>query len=296
MKRDEWDELATRLESGEPLQERKHRDPNLSAITAELRSWWAGIRDGSIKFLPGLPLLAEYFPAYIPGHLITVSGYTSAGKSQLLSQFIGWTAGVHEEKTLVFSLEDARMEKLISLASVVAGNIHRKRLLLGDIEGCEENINIALKNISHWPLMIYDDVYRIPEMEGLIKKHEPRIVLLDYVQNTTGQGTLYERMASAAIQLFRIAQEYKITLFVASQIDNESARSEAEGFIGLKGGGELAAASHGVIHLKKGREENKRNKVRIQIKKNKAFGPCGEIDCQFNEHWTVIESGDRWTV
>jgi hypothetical protein len=134
-------------------------------------------------------------------------------------------------------------------------------------------------------------------MEKLIKKHMPRIVILDYVQNTFGEGNLYERMSTAAPQLFRIAQEYGITLFVASQIDNDSARNEVEGFIAMKGGGELAAAAHTVLHLKKGRTEEKRHKVLIQVKKNKAFGPCGEIECRFNPNWTsIVREGDRWAV
>lgn len=294
---DEWDALAEKLTNEKPPV-REYRNPTPESIIAELRGWWSGIQNGTVKFLHGLPLLAEYLPAYIPGHLIAVSGYTSAGKSQLLAQLTAWVAGIQEADLLIFSLEDSRMERMISLASVVTEKIHRKRMLLGNMQGVEEEANRALETIIHWPMKIYDDVYHLRDMEALIKKHVPRIVILDYIQNIAGQGNIYERMSSAAINLFRITQENKLTMFVASQIDNESARSEAEGFIAMKGGGELAAAAHTVLHLKKGREEKNRRQVKIHVKKNKAFGNCGDIDCEFNDHWTVIEAVkvDQWTL
>jgi replicative DNA helicase len=293
---DEWDDYEQQLKSEKIETRREHHDPNPDIIAGELKAWWTGINDKTINLIPGLPLLETYIPKYIPGHLIVVSGYTSAGKSQLLSQIIKWTADDQNTDTLVFSLEDSRMEKLISLVSIVSEDVYKKRMLLGDISGIEEKLDVILKSISCWPLKIYDDVYRIVEMEGLIIKHKPKIVILDYVQNTIGQGSLYERMSMASSYLFRIAQENNITFFVVSQIDNESARNESEGFIALKGGGDLSAAAHTVIHLKKGREDKNRSEVDILIKKNKGFGPCGKYDAQFNNRWTLIEPRDPWKV
>jgi len=290
---DEWDEYAD-LIAKEKNQDkenppRAYNDPSMSGIALELRGWWSGIKDGSIKFIHGLPLLREFVPAYIPGHVIVISGYTSAGKSQLLSQLIAWTAGVQEASTLVFSLEDSRLEKNISLISCVTETVHRKRMLLGDIDGYQDEIDRAIEHMSFWPLKIYDDVYRISEMEKLIIEHKPKIVVLDYIQNVTSNGQgIYERMSEAALFVFMLAQKYGVTFFVASQIDNQAAREESNAFISLKGAGELAAIAHTVIHLKKGRDNDNRHEVQIYIKKNKAFGSCGEMKAEFNEHWTKI--------
>ena len=90
---------------------KEHRPSDIPAITAELYAWWDGIRLGEIKFVKGLPLLEEYLPAFIPSHVIFVSGYTSAGKSLLLAQITVWTAGENNSDTLVISVEDSRQEK-----------------------------------------------------------------------------------------------------------------------------------------------------------------------------------------
>lgn len=288
---DEWDELAQDIATQKPdsTEEDKYRDPSPSVIAEELSDWWSGIADGKIKFIKGFPLLAGYVPAYIPGHMIVISGYTSAGKSQLLAQITEWCAGQQKANTLVFSNEDSRMEKLISLVSVVSEDIHRGRMLLGSMTDQEKSKAFGIFDaINKWPMRIYDDVYTLPAIEKLIKQHAPKIVILDYVQNLVMPGTVYERMVMAAQRIFMMAQTYGITFIVASQVANESVKEESE-VISLKGAGELAASAHTIIQLKKGREEANKNKVKIQIRKNKAFGNCGDIDCRFNEHWTRIE-------
>lgn len=303
--KDEWDQLADDIKHGkfdkEPKPEKQYRSSDLESIIKELRGWWSGIKSGEIKFIKGLPLLAEYLPAYIPGHVIVISGYTSAGKSQLLAQMTAYTAGIEEVPTLVISVEDLRSEKLISLVAVVSETVHRKKMLLGHIEDDSEVIDVALANISYWPLKIYDDVYTLDEIEMMIKKHNPKIVIVDYVQNLViPKNDIYERMSYAAQRIFKLAQDYQITMIIASQVSNAGAKDQVGEVIDLKGAGELAATAHTVLQLKKGREDKNRKQVKIQVKKNKAFGNCGEIECEFNEHWTVIkragEEGDRWTV
>jgi predicted ATP-dependent serine protease len=289
---DEWDQLAqeiTEQKAAEP-EKKKYRDPSVKAITDELHDWWAGIEFGQIKFIPGLPLLAGYVPAYVPGHMLVVSGYTSAGKSQLLSQIVEWCAGTQKANTLVFSNEDSRMEKMISLVSVMSVDIHRKKMLLGNICAQEkERAYDIFTNILQWPLKIYDDVAMLSAMEEIIKSTAPKIVVLDYIQNVIAPGhSIYERMMNAAQNVFRMAQQYGITFIVASQVSNESIQNDSD-VISLKGAGELAASAHTVIQLRKGRKEADRHKVLIQVKKNKAFGNCGDLECRFNEHWTRIE-------
>jgi hypothetical protein len=259
---------------------------------SEVKSWYDSVQHGHIKFVPGLPLLQEYIPAWIPGHLIVLTGYTSAGKSQLLSQITASTAGVNESETLVISVEDSTLEKKMSLIGVISG-CHKRNMLLG-IPGYDEIIEQSEQTINHWPLHIYDDVYTVSEIEDKIKEHKPKIVVIDYIQNLRLQGgSIYERISSATPLLFQMASRHQCTLFVVSQIDNQSAKDETEGFIASKGAGELVAAAHSVIHLKKGRSEGNWDKVEIYIKKNKAFGKCGKIDCNFNQTWTAIEATEE---
>lgn len=253
-----------------------------------VKEWYEGVQKGDIKFVPGLPLLHEFIPAWIPGHLIVLTGYTSAGKSQVLSQVAASTAGVNEAPTLMISVEDSKMEKKMSIIGVISG-LHKKNMLLG-LPGHDDVIEQTENQINQWPLTIYDNVYTIAEIEDKIKEHKPKIVIIDYIQNLRLMGgNIYERISSATPTLFQMASKYGVTLFVVSQIDNQSAKEENESFMASKGAGELVAAAHSVIHLKKGRVEGKYDKVEIYIKKNKAFGPCGKIDCNFNKTWTAIE-------
>ena len=267
------------------------RPPDTKSICTEVSNWIDNVSAGDIQFVPSLPLLQEYVPAMIPGHLWMLTGYTSSGKSQLISQIICDAAGNHKAPTVVFSLEDSRMEKMMSCISVITG-IHKKPMLLGQLEYSQlQEMNQAYGVISEWPLWIYDDVRTLIEMESIIQQHNPKVVVIDYVQNLRLSGSIYERMSHAALEIFRFPQQYGHTMIGVSQIDNQSAKEENEAVIASKGAGELVAASHTVIHLKKGRILGKYSDIHLQVKKNKAFGPCGTIEAQFNKHWTEIELG-----
>ena len=276
---------------------KEHRPSDIPAITAELYAWWDGIRLGEIKFVKGLPLLEEYLPAFIPSHVIFVSGYTSAGKSLLLAQITVWTAGENNSDTLVISVEDSRQEKTMTIISVLS-EVHRKVMLLGEIKDKEHEINHALGVMQAWPLRIYDDAYTLDEIEILIIRHKPKIVIVDYVQNlSVPRDGLYSQMSYAAQRLFKMAQDYYVTMIVASQVSNVGAKDGNPAVIDLKGAGELAAVAHTVLQLEKGREEKNYHVVDISVKKNKAFGKCGKIACEFNNSWTKIErSEDKWNM
>jgi replicative DNA helicase len=276
---------------------KEHRPSDMPSITAELYAWWDGIRLGEIKFIKGLPLLEEYLPAFIPGHVIFVSGYTSAGKSLLLAQITTWVAGENNSDTLVISVEDSRQEKTMTMISVLS-EVHRKVMLLGEIKDKEFEINNALGIMQSWPLRIYDDAYTLDEIESLILQHKPKVVIIDYVQNLSiPRDSLYSQMSYAAQRIFKMAQDYYITMIVASQVSNVGAKEENPAIIDLKGAGELAAVAHTVLQLVKGREEKNYHVVDISITKNKAFGKCGKIKCEFNSSWTKIQrSEDKWNL
>lgn len=265
------------------------RPPELHAIIADARKWWDGIDRGEVNFIAALPLLKEYIPSWIPGHVILTTGYTSAGKSQLLSQIAAHAAGVEGAETIIFSLEDSRQEKLFSIAAAHVGDIHKRRMILGHLGDDRARLDLALEEIQMWPLTIYDDVRSIDGMEKIIKEKKPKIVILDYIQKVRSDGDIYTRMSSAADRTFCMAQDLGFTFIIASQIDGKSAREQSEVFIASKGAGDLVEAAHSVIQIQKGRKEHLKHEVYIDIRKNKAFGNTGTIEAQFNDHWTAIE-------
>lgn len=265
------------------------RSPELHEIISSARSWWDGIDRGQIQFTPALPLLHEYIPAYIPGHVILVTGYTSAGKSQLLSQIAVHAAGTEDAPVIIFSLEDSRQEKLFSIAAAHIGDIHKRRMILGHLGDDRDRLDMALEEIQMWPLLIYDDVRYVEAMEKIIVAKKPKLVILDYIQKTRADGDIFTRMSAAADRTFCMAQDLGFTFIIASQIDGKSAREQNEVFIASKGAGDLVEAAHSVIQISKGRKEGLKHEVLIDIRKNKAFGNTGTIEAQFNSHWTAIE-------
>jgi replicative DNA helicase len=269
------------------------REPELHAIIDRARSWWDGIDRGEIKFTPGLPLLSKFIPAYIPGHVILVTGYTSAGKSQLLSQIAAHSAGVEGADTIIFSLEDSQQEKLFSIAAAVSEDVHKRSMILGHLGGqygeLRQRVDCVMEEIMLWPLLIYDNVRHISAMEKIIAEKKPKLVLLDYIQKVRSDGDIYTRMSSAADRTFCMAQDMGFTFVIGSQIDGKSAREQSDVFIASKGAGDLVEAAHSVIQVQKGRKEGMKHEVIIDVRKNKAFGNTGSVDCQFNQHWTRIE-------
>lgn len=272
------------------------RPCDLPSIHNELNQWWDDIANQRVVFTPALPMLREFLPAYIPGHLIIVSGYTSAGKSQLLAQITTSCAGVENANTVIFSLEDSRQEKVMAIASVLTG-VHKRDQLLGTLyDGKRELIDQALETMKEWPLTIYDDVRTLNQIEKMVKEQKPKICIIDYIQRLKVSGSsIYEKMSEAAGVLFDTAQDCGTTLIVASQIAVADAKEDNKAVISLKGAGEIAEAAHAVLQLRKGREEGKWSEVEISVRKNKAFGKCGVINQEFGGHefngtWTEIIS------
>jgi replicative DNA helicase len=270
------------------------RPCDIPSIHTELNQWWDDIAHGRVVFTPALPMLREFLPAYIPGHLIIVSGYTSAGKSQLLAQMTTSCCGVEYAPTLIFSLEDSRQEKVMAIASVIT-SVHKRDMLLGTLDnGKRELVDAAMETIKTWPLNIYDDVRTLNQIEKMVREQKPKICIVDYIQRLKVSGSsIYEKMSEAAGVLFDTAQDVGCTLIVASQIAVSDAKENNNNVISLKGAGEIAEAAHTVIQLRKGREAGKWAEVEMAIKKNKAFGKCGIINeehggHEFNQSWTEI--------
>ena len=265
---------------------------NPSEITQDLRNWWSGLESGEIIPIENPSLISEYIPIMYPGHIMVISGYTSSGKSTFLSQLIAHYSGILNKKTLVFSVEDSRTEKLMGLASVVS-NVHKHKMLTGNMNGSRAAVEAALENINLWPISIYDNIYTTREMEKSIIEEKPEVVVIDYAQNVHGDGEIYKKMSAFASWVQFTANTYKPVMIVASQIDNVSAKDPNSPIMEAKGGGELPAISTYFLLIRKGREEGKWGLVEIHIKKQK-WGPCAVIKAEFNDTWTAIHAVDKY--
>lgn len=268
-------------------------DNHIFSISQNVWTYWENLRDKKIRLIPALPLFGEKLPFYMLGKLMIIGGYTSAGKSTLIAQMATDICLRTDAKVDIFSVEDSKEEKYMALVSIVS-DVGKKRLILGDIFGGNfflDKVMEATSKVQAWPINIYDDIYTLRAFEDRVSKSEAEIIIVDYVQQMTILGKLYERMSMAATELFRMCKQYKKFFVVLSQVDNASVRNESD-VIGLKGAGELAASADIVAMLKKGRSEDNNREVEIDFSKNRLFGETGKISCQYSEHWTHIERNE----
>lgn len=230
-----------------------------------------------------------------PGHLWTILGYTSDGKSALLTQFVV-NFMKQGAKGIMFSVEDEKRDKTLRLLSNLI-DIPVKRLYKGDfLNDTIKRINYSQRIIKDWDLRIYDDIYTIEEI-FLKTKTAIRdfghldFIAIDYVQNLRAKGTkgIYEQMNYISMGLQNLCKRLNVGIIALSQTDNETARNTNKKIIGTKGGGELAAVSDIVIVID--REVDKPD-FKLILRKNRAFGGLGTIPCHFSKNWTRIEEDD----
>lgn len=264
---------------------------SMDAIFDDSVRYWDSIKNGEMKFYPSCTLFASHVEAYVEKHINVISGYTSAGKSTLLAQALVelGRAGVGAD---VFSLEDSREEKFMTMIAVMTG-IHKRKMILGKFTNEERSrINEAAAEAVSWNINIYDKIRTLGEIEPIVKKSTSPVICLDYVQNLfIDRKTIYDRMSYAAQEIFRMATEYKKTWNILSQVSNDSVVNESD-LMGLKGAGELAAIANSVMNMKKGRKEDNQHTVTLSVKKNKTFGPCGDIELRYSDCWTRLERND----
>ncbi len=285
------------IEKKSPAQEEskeitRTRDPHVEAIYGDTCRYWNDIESGKIKFIPACSLFSDdkgpTVEAYVYHHVNFVAGYTSAGKSTLLAQMTV-EAARQKAKQTIFSLEDTREEKLMTMIAVMTG-IHKRKMVLRKFTPEEHRkISEAAAEILSWNLRIYDNVRTLTGMEAIIKEDNSDIVGIDYVQNIQIPGTkIYDKMAFAAQEIYRFASDYEKSFTVLSQVSNDSVTNGSD-LIAMKGAGELAAIANSVLWLSKGRKEENQRRVTLGVKKNKTFGPCRDIELEYSEDWTRLE-------
>lgn len=129
------------------------------------------------------------------------------------------------------------------------------------------NMICAMENISYHDMMqwhkykkklyknliVYDNLYSMDEIENVVMDTNADIVFIDFIQNIQNKwGWEYEKMASVARAVQRLAIQSWATIFSLSQLSNETAKAMKEWrdvLPSLKWWGELYASSDVVMIL-----------------------------------------------
>lgn len=252
---------------------------------------------GFLGIDPGFEFLRKAIKAFIPGHLWIVGGYTSHGKSafavELISRVLFNCFGVH---ITLFSTEMSSKSYLLRLVGNRTGITSLSVLQGNHIPEVQQQIEEAFSVISKDNLIIFDDVYKFKEITEKARSIKAQVGLdllfIDFIQNITGEGSIYERMSILAPQLQALAKELNCTVIATSQVSNEAVRDSSD-LIGYKGAGEIAAAADLGLWLE--REKSKQSKgyeinsevLNVVIRKNR-HGPLGKSTLRFTNNFTGL--------
>lgn len=215
---------------------------------------WTGLDTGFAQ-------LDENTGGLIKGMTWVFGAYTGVGKTWFLLQII---LNVLQQggKIILFSTEmDRKMVMLRLIGNIAAlGSIRMMKNQLMDDEYVRmEKAKEVLQSYKD-QLIIYDNIKTVDDIRLKIKKQLVSggcdIVFVDYIQNVKSSGKdLYARMADAATELYNMGGELGVTMFLASQVSQNSAGASSKESIDFKGAGEIAAVADVALWASKNKND-----------------------------------------
>lgn len=183
----------------------------------------------------GIAKLDEHSPLYL-GAMPLISGERKAGKS-ILSITISLNLCAAGKRGLYFSLE----EPTPNVVDRIMANLSKVPILKHTATGLSERefagIIAAAEKMSSLPLTIYDDVFDLGQMAGIIRRHKARypdlaFVVVDYAQLvsvTLEKGANREQhVAAVSRMLRRLSMELKVAMLVLCQLNNDGNTRESK--------------------------------------------------------------------
>lgn len=248
---------------------------------------------GKFGFSSGWNLWENIYYRYFPGHIITIGGFTSVGKTAVMVQKIcNMISSGEGAKILVISTEMTEEQVVSRIISNFTG-VHSMRILSGNFHSAEEEDSVvqikdSLKNID---LTIYDDIYQLDDIETAFRRKKLQggvdVGFIDYVQNCrwSGAKSEYQEQANLAKRVQSLAKEVGSAIVCLSQVSNDVGRGNTDQ-LELKGAGEWAAVSDLGVMLQ--RHKTEKHRLKYMIKKNR-HGALGECGLDFMNEYTRLQ-------
>ncbi len=252
---------------------------------------------GNLGVDTGFDFLYDKMIQYAPGHIWTIGGYTSTGKTatmvEKLSRLFKSNRGVN---VCVISTEMTEEQLVARLIGNMTG-IYSQRILVGDfMRGEEEAYTSAKEFVSGLNLHVYEDVFTLSEIETAARKHNLRdgldVMFIDYVQNchVPSAKSEYQEQAIMAKSIQKLAKDVSATIVCLSQVSNDVGRGNTDNFE-LKGAGEWAAVSDVGIMLQRSKVNDRA--LKYEVKKNR-HGAKTEQVFEYNQNFTRLEEADEY--
>ena len=155
------------------------------------------------------------------GDLIVIGGFSSNGKSSLAVNFA--IDFCQDEKRVLFcTLEmppKAVMRRILAHNNRI--NTMRFRIKNGLTEEDKSKIKTNIDIIDKIWNYNCIQVYTVPDIIRAVNKYKPEILLIDYLQNISGDDNLsfYAKRTKHVMEIQRLAREQNITIFLLSQFN-----------------------------------------------------------------------------
>ena len=246
---------------------------------------------GELGIKTGYTGLDEKTITLQPGHVWVIGGLTSVGKTALMTSAVGnqYRYGSTTTRSIIISTEmtmEQMVARIIAWKTGISTSVH---LSGGYVGGHREDATAAKNWLEGLPLLIRDDLYDWPEIEGAIRtlvlSRGLDVVWIDYVQNcrVPGARTEYEAQMTLAKGLQKLAQRCKCCVVCLSQLPN-SMISGDHGKAQYKGAGEWAAVADVGINLSRTGDGVG---MLVDVRKNR-HGPLTQFTVQYRNNWTRL--------
>lgn len=247
-----------------------------------------------LGFSCGIEKIDQSIDGVRPGHIWVVGAWTSTGKTQFALNIVN-SLLEQDVSVSIVSLEMSRVDTLARLIGI-RHKISSMAVLKGknDVE-VYEKIQEAKQFFSQAPLQVHTTFFDLEKIKMVIRTDvytkQVKFVVIDYVQNIISEkgSKEYDLMTQAATDLQALARELGITIYLVSQISNESEKGNSAG-AGFKGTGALEAVADLAIKLERDRKKegplDQYVPLKIKVVKNR-HGFTGTID----NHFLWLKSG-----
>jgi len=237
----------------------------------------AEIEDESSK----LSFLATGFPSvdtvldggFMKKELVILGAFTGIGKSMIAGQIL-LNIAKQGNKTAYFSLEISE-KMIVSRLLGSLSNIKPSLIIKNEINPEQQQPLVDAKlDLIVWEdcIHIYDSIYHLDQVEGIIRSNEYDFVVIDFIQNLISEGTEYERMTASSLRLQKLAKEKDCTIMALSQLSNSAAKTED---LEYKGSGGIAMVADLGFFLSRDKEVSL-NSLTLNLRKNRR-GVSGDI-------------------
>jgi replicative DNA helicase len=270
------------------------KSPDVKSVLSRVEKLISKNREkGKIGFATGFNTLEKLYMRYIPGHIWTIGGFTSVGKTAIMVQKICNLISLGEDPAILVVSTEMTEEQVISRIVSNFTGVHSMRILTGNYHSEEEFEAVATvkNNLQSVKLTIYDDIYRLEEIETAFRKADLQggvnVGFIDYVQNCKWPDakSQYQEQSEIAKRFQVLAKDVRATLICLSQVSNDVGRGNTDQ-LELKGAGEWAAVSDIGIMLT--RHKTEKYRLKYMIKKNR-HGALAERELEFKHDFTRIE-------